>query len=1141
MQTSAADLIDTRPFEFLSFAPPVGEQRLGLEEIRVSVEPDMGERLAAEIAFMRPIFPMRIGKIQRPCLPEETLPRERLFDWFDARKTHRAIYVTAEAGFGKTTLVADYLRRSVARIFWYRLDEEETDGLVFLRYLVAACQVVDTRLLSRASALLTEASIEPVRMEVVLETILSEMDALGEMPSAVVLDDFHVAETLPAIRSIVERLIARAPAGLMFVMASRRTPNLSVAAMRARGELAEIGREDLRFDEAETGRLFSEVYHHPLEPDVLHDLQLRTDGWAASLQLVKTAVDGRSPSKVRAFVRSLTGAEGNLHDYLAEEVVCDLNADLRDFLLRTSILEDIEPDTAAVAAGIPPSTARRLLADAQHLGLMSRGGDELSTWRPHPLVREFLLAHLNAVVGETGVAELHRRLAQVMESRNWRLSARHYASAGDAPDVRRVVSAATPTIIGTGDLAAADEFVTLYPDPEPNPWYDIIRARVSMAAGRLEEALRLTKRAEQVGRSLQVGDTSLANSCALNLLHLGLRLENEELLGGAARALLASDDPELASIARASELLAAACGGGSLDELCKELAETRRLSRERGHFRHEGISLVNLCFAELARGNGTSAATAAMAALALLTSAGWSADIAGAHVGAARGMAQSGNWAEAQVHIEAVVDDRAEWVEPDTIAEIAELHSMFGDPETGRRILDRALVCHPDWAEDSYLRQVMARLDLQLISSERAAATMATVGTHWLCPGFECAVRSLGLQIRASTLAPVDMTFSADMTECLHFAESQQAWFWWKNARLTQAIVSTAEQFSSYVGSLEPTDFWYLSIQAELVAGRLGDLDKRGFAAVAAEASLRPDRWRRPVRAVVGRSAGPALGAKRAVELLETIGETDDIAVLRTLAKRRVLRLPDAGRPLIRRLAPRVYVEDLGRVSVRVGERAIMGSDIRKKVLSLLCFLLTRPQYTATREQVFEALWPEMDPAGGANSLNQSAYFLRGILEPRYDEDRSPGYLRSRADLLWLDDELVNCRSADCLAQIAKIRRDPSPHLIARLADDYKARYALDFIYDDWASSFRETLHASYLERIERAIAHDIKAGAFERALSIAQLALTADPEADQIELFLLTLYRRMGATAAAAEQYTHYASVMREQLGVEPPPLDSI
>jgi len=86
-------------------------------------------------------------------------------------------------------------------------------------------------------------------------------------------------------------------------------------------------------------------------------------------------------------------------------------------------------------------------------------------------------------------------------------------------------------------------------------------------------------------------------------------------------------------------------------------------------------------------------------------------------------------------------------------------------------------------------------------------------------------------------------------------------------------------------------------------------------------------------------------------------------------------------------------------------------------------------------------------------------------------------------------------------------------------------------MYDDWASAFRDTLHASFLDRVERTINADTQSGAFDRALRVTQLALQADPDAEQIELCLLRLYRRTGANAAAAEQYAHYATVLREQL----------
>jgi DNA-binding SARP family transcriptional activator/tetratricopeptide (TPR) repeat protein len=1109
------------------------------EELRVSVEPGVGDRIADVAEYVRPSFPLRPGKVQRPLLPPETLRRDRLFNWLEARATRRVVYVVAEAGFGKTTLVADFLRRSRIRTFWYRLDEDDTDGLVFLRYLVAACQAVDPRLLQRSAALLSESAVEPTREETVLRTLLAEMDCLGEVPSALVLDDFHVADEVPAIGAVVERLIARSPAQLTLILAARRTPSLSAAALRARGELAELGREELRFDESETDRLFRESYHNPLEPDVLHDLQARTEGWAASLQLVKTAVDGRSTAQVRAFVQSLSGAEGDLYDYLAEEVVGELASDLRGFLMRVALLEEIDPEIAAVAADVSGTEARRLIGHAQRLGLLSRGVGTVASWRLHPLVREFLLARLEAEVGQAGITDLHRGLAATLEPQSWRLSARHWAAAGDADQVRRIVCAAVPTIIGTGDFAAAEELIARFPDPNPNPWYDILRSRQLAAEGRYEEAAAIARRAEDTGAGLEASP-SFSSARALNWLNLGIYRDDPEMRVAASSELVACGDLELEAIARAADSLCGSSGSGSLDALCQALTEAVRLSRDRSHHRHEGVSLLNLSWTESCRGNHEAAASAGEAAVRLLVSAGNSGDIAAARVNAARGLAHRGRWIESQAHTIAAMADTSQWIEPETVAEAAELHAMYGDPAKGQQMVLQAFQDNPDWADNSYWRQVAARLELEHDNYGRAAALVSQVGPHVMSPGFCSAVRSLDLQIRASQ-DPTDQSLAGDLLEHLGFAQRQQAWFWWKTIRLTQALVSSNEALVTHLRSLEPADAAYLSIQAELVARRLADLDQAGLAMVRQEATQRPERWRWALRQLMSHQAARPGDMKRAAELLDLVGDASDIKLLRGLAKKKSLRMPDAGLALTRRLAPPAFIDDLGRVTVHVGDRVVPGTEIRKKVLSLLTFLLTRPQFTASREQVVEALWPQMEPEAGANSLNQTSYFLRQVFEPTTTEDATAGYLNSRADLIWLDPELVHSRSSDCLNLIGAIRRDPSPELVTRLAESYTGRFALDFIYDDWASAFRDTLHASFLDRIERAVVADTKAGAFDRALSVAQLALQADPDADQIELCLLRLYRRTGAHAAAAEQYAHYASVMREQLGIEPPALESL
>ncbi len=1104
----------------------------------MAVEPDGVEQYAepAEAAAsFRPVFPLRRGKIQRPLLPDDTLRRDRLLDWMASKIRCRIIYIVAEAGFCKTTLVADFARRSRIRTFWYRLDEDDTDGLVFLRYLVASCRSVEPRLLTRTAALLEEPSIEPVNLESALGTFLSEFEHLGDMPSMVVLDDYYLAEHVTSIRSTLERLIARAPNNLAFVFATRRTPDLSVAVLRARSGLAEMGKEELRFEPEETGQFFAQSYHHPLEADVLQDVQARTDGWAASLQLVKTAVEGRTPAQIRAFVRSMSGAEGHLYDYLAQEVVGELAADLRHFLLRAALLDEVETETSAAIAQIPDLVARRLIGEAQHLGLLSRSDGAGGSWRPHPLVREFLLARLETEVGTAGVLELHRRAATLFEPISWRLAARHWAAAGEAAEVRRVLSAAVPTIISTGDLGAAEDLMNAFPDPSSNPWYDILAVLALMNAAKYADARRALSGLEA---TCQTPDDLLvvwAQCC----VHAGAELQDSQLCDRGCQVLLEKGDPEQVSIARASQAMERSIRDGSLDALCSLLTASARLSRANGHRRFEGISLVNLAETEAARGNHDAAVAAGRAAAQVLLTAAADLDVDAARMTTARSLMHLGHLGAARSLMREALLSEQNRADPAWICDAAEIEALYGELDPDQIELLDQLASENPVRGGSRSRIVGARAALHFGDVGKARSLLAGITEDGRQPAFHANFLSLHLEtLSHETVDRQSLEVEFDKAQAL--AYRQQAWFWWKTLSLMRCLVLDEPGVGVYVDALDPTDRAYLSVLSHMLVPKLNDLQPLGWQLVREEASSRPERWRRPLRAFLTSSRLRDPSVERAAVLLGEIGTSEDVGLLRRVA-RAPGEIADAARGLSRRLAPRAYVEDLGRLSIRVGDRVVLGADVRKKVLSLLGYLLTRPQYSATREQIQEALWPELDPGAAANSLNQTAYFLRRVFEPRYDEKTTAGYLVAKADLIWLDQHLVGSRSTDCLRLLAELRRDCQPMTVALLASTYTSRFATDFLYDDWSTCFRDSLHAAFMDRVERSIAEDIRLGMYDRAISLAQQALMADPDADQIELLLLRLYRSTGAHGAALEQYTHFASVMKEQLGVEPPPLEAL
>ncbi|MFL5710615.1 MAG: hypothetical protein ACJ77W_01880, partial [Chloroflexota bacterium] len=355
-------------------------------------------------------YPIQPAKVQVPLLRDETLARHRLLDWLAAKVHHRVILVLADAGYGKTTLLADFSRRTRARTLWYRLDEDDRDWISFLSHLVAAGRVHDPGFAPNTASLLGDLALGAPSCEAATEVFIRELSAIATQGALLILDDFHLVDESPDIRQIVREIVTAAPERLAIVFASRRMPAVPLARLRAAGEVAELGTDDLRFDATETARLFTETYRRALDPDVLADVAAKTEGWAASLQLVQAALRDRTPSQIRQFVRGLSGADQELYDYLAEEVVGDLPEDLQQFLMRTSILQVVTADMAGVVADLDPDAVLGMTSAAERLTLLSRRSRFTNgSQRYHPLVREFLEARLRAAIGPVGVATLHRR------------------------------------------------------------------------------------------------------------------------------------------------------------------------------------------------------------------------------------------------------------------------------------------------------------------------------------------------------------------------------------------------------------------------------------------------------------------------------------------------------------------------------------------------------------------------------------------------------------------------------------------------------------------------------------------------------------------------------------------------------------
>ena len=248
------------------------------------------------------------------------------------------------------------------------------------------------------------------------------------------------------------------------VISSRRRPTLGLARLNATDELAEITTDDLRFSRDETVRLFAESYGSPLDDDVLRDLDARTEGWVASLQLFHGSTRGRPASAVRSLARQLSGASSPIYDFLAEEVLANLPAHLEQFLLRASLLEGIS-DFIVVALFSeiePPSTltnVRLWIEEADRLLLPSRSSQSCEVLLLHPLLRDFLRRRLVNLVSGAEVRDMHLRVAQTVRDRDSLTAAHHFLEAGDELEAMRCLGSSVVLTMGSGQWGLASGLI----------------------------------------------------------------------------------------------------------------------------------------------------------------------------------------------------------------------------------------------------------------------------------------------------------------------------------------------------------------------------------------------------------------------------------------------------------------------------------------------------------------------------------------------------------------------------------------------------------------------------------------------------------------------------------------------------------
>jgi len=377
--------------------------------------------------------PILATKLYIPTCPPKVVSRPRLIERLNKGLCEEGGYgqqltlISAPAGFGKTTLLSEWISNCQRLVAWLSLDEGDSDLTRFLVYFIAALQRVVPNIGRQELALLQNP--QPPPTESILTALLNEIAAIPD-DFIFVLDDYHVVDS-GAVDNALTFILDHLPQPMHLVITTREDPALPIPRLRARGQLTELRAADLRFSPAEAAEFLNRVMGLNITDEDMRALETRTEGWIAGLQLAALSMKGHQD--IHSFIQAFAGDHRYIVDYLIEEVLLRQSECVRSFLLQTSILERLNGALCDAVTG--QTECNVLLETLEHGNFFVIPLDDRNHWfRYHHLFGDVLRMRLITEQPEQ-IPVLHRRASMWYEQNGSLPDAIRHAMA--AEDFRR--------------------------------------------------------------------------------------------------------------------------------------------------------------------------------------------------------------------------------------------------------------------------------------------------------------------------------------------------------------------------------------------------------------------------------------------------------------------------------------------------------------------------------------------------------------------------------------------------------------------------------------------------------------------------------------------------------------------------------
>jgi LuxR family transcriptional regulator, maltose regulon positive regulatory protein len=1062
---------------------------------------------------MKPSF-LLSTKFLLPPAGRGYLPRPNLIQWLQDHLDNRLILISAPAGYGKTSLLSEFLTKTNMPFAWYQLDSYDSDPTTFMTYFIESLRRMQGSVKSgervigqNASALLDspQTGAEPLQ---VMTVLINELGEQLSNPTLVVMDDYHYTTSL-VVHQLVDFLLEHGPINLHLIISTRTDPPLSLARLRARGILAEMRTNDLRFKENEVTELMLQDAPE-LSVESLSLLSEKTEGWAAAVQIVRSTLSGRDAEFASNVISSLSGSQRFVFEYLTEEVFRRQPVDSQRFLLRTCVLAQMDGASCNAIAHV--KDAQHTLEQLEEQNIFVTSLDSERTWyRYHYLFREFLLSKLrHEMPDELKRLEIEsgRYYARLLE---WESAFQHYLQAGDPIAAAECACNFAADYVERGRSEALHRHLSSLPTEVMSQFPELLiqHGNVHWRMGKVGLAVESYQRAELVFAAQ--GQASGVSQALTHLAEIdrsqGNYISAQTL---ATQALDASPIDD--HVARAEALMALAKSTGFLTgmdqgrALAEQAVEESRLagarlsSLARANFLQ---SLGQICWWS---GDPYAAIEHAQEALRLAPDE-LSPMAAKAYIllvspylywrefQIALHYAEQGLGIAQTLHLNELL--------PAAYTALGNVLTRVGEMARAETALKQSLELAVQLGTASY-EQIMATgyLALNLCSQGRVEeAWQLAEGALWVYRGHPDAYE---VYVCRSVLA--DTALEKGLLERAESLYNELA------------VVGERRQFRI------PLALVYLGLAyIHLVTGR------KDTGIELASRAVHMIEHTRALQLFIDQGERSRLVCYALVEAGERSPFVDKVLENLPPQYRSVkIRFTDSSA---------ISVRCMGNFKVLVGGQELTQEQwVSTKARDLLAYFITFRGERIPAEQAFEAIWAEK-PGRGLTAFHTALTRLRNALR---SQEPSPRFVLVEAGEYHLDAARFSIDVDEFDAALANARAISNDETAARWLEQavglYQGEY-LGNLYYDWLFPERRRLSQEYLGALRQLADYHFMRERYTRSLDLLHRALRMDNLLEELHCQVMRVYAALGDRAGLIRQYQELNDVLGSEMGIEPLP----